>query len=235
VAAERCHDVTVLEVMPQSGGQLCLTVRNRGRRDPIGIVDWRVSELTRLGVDVRYDTYADDDLVNALDPEVVIVAPGGVAGVLAAEVIVDAGSELEFVTPERFFVPEVGGLNHVPYARASAKPMRGSRSTAGCSRCGATATNWSPGPAVTTAKRDRRVDHVVVECGTAPSDELYFALKPRSVNRGAVDYGALLEGRPQQLATNADGTFQLFRIGDTVSARNIHTAIYDAQRSCKDL
>ena len=198
MAAERGHDVTVLEVMPQAGGQLCLTVGNRRRRDLIGIVDWRVSELTRLGVDVRYDTYADDDLVNALDPE-------------------------------------VGGLNHVPYARASAKPMRGSRSTAGCSRCGATATNWSPGSAVTTAKRDRRVDHVVVEYGTAPSDELYFALKPRSVNRGAVDYGALLEGRPQQLATNADGTFQLFRIGDAISARNIHAAIYDALRSCKDL
>ena len=88
-------------------------------------------------------------------------------------------------------------------------------------------SDGSPGPAGTTAKRDRRVANVVVECGTAPSDELYFALKPRSVNRGAVDYGALLEGRPEQLATNADGAFQLFRIGDAVSARNIHAAIYD--------
>ena len=71
---------------------------------------------------------------------------------------------------------------------------------------------------------------MVVEYGTAPADELYFALTPRSVNRGAVDYGALLEGRPEQLATNADGAFQLFRIGDAVSARNIHAAIYDALR-----
>ena len=39
----------------------------------------------------------------------------------AAEAIVDAGSELEFVTSERFFAPEVGGLNHVPYARAFSK------------------------------------------------------------------------------------------------------------------
>ena len=29
-----------------------------------------------------------------------------------------ADVSLELVTPERFFAPEVGGLNHVPYARA---------------------------------------------------------------------------------------------------------------------
>jgi hypothetical protein len=31
------------------------------------------------------------------------------------------------------------------------------------------------------------------------------------------------------------GAFQLFRIGDAVASRNIHAAIYDALRLCKDL
>jgi hypothetical protein len=33
---------------------------------------------------------------------------------------------------------------------------------------------------------------------------------------------------------NPDGRFRLFRIGDAVSSRNIHAAIYDALRLAKD-
>ena len=36
----------------------------------------------------------------------------------AAELIANAGSRLELVSPERFFAPEMGGMNHVPYMRA---------------------------------------------------------------------------------------------------------------------
>jgi hypothetical protein len=79
------------------------------------------------------------------------------------------------------------------------------------------------------------VDQVVVEAATLPLAELYFELKELSRNRGAVDYDALIGGRPQTLASNPDGMFQLFRIGDAVAARNIHAGIYDGLRLCKDL
>ena len=85
------------------------------------------------------------------------------------------------------------------------------------------------------ASEQRVVDQVVVEHGTLPMDELYFALKPASSNRGEVDIDALIAGRPQALVNNPDGAFQLFRIGDAVASRNIHAAIYDALRLCKDL
>jgi hypothetical protein len=75
----------------------------------------------------------------------------------------------------------------------------------------------------------RSFDQVVVNHGTAPLDELYFALKPRSVNLGAVDYEALIATQPQTFGGGPAG-FQLFRIGDAVEARNIHAAIYDALR-----
>ena len=276
VSAERGHDVTLLEAMPEAGGQIRLAVRNTRRRDLIGIVDWRVAELARLGVDVRYDTYAEADTVTALSPDVVIVATGGLAqitplesgselvtsswdilggdakpaprvllyddngahpGVSAAEIIVNAGSELEFVTPERFFAPEVGGLNHVPYAkaltRADARMSISSRLVS--VRRDGDELVARIGNDYGEERFDRRVDQVVVEYGTAPLDELYFELKERSINRGAVDYGALMQGRPQELRTNPDGAFQLFRIGDAVASRNIHAAIYDAFRLCKDL
>jgi hypothetical protein len=81
----------------------------------------------------------------------------------------------------------------------------------------------------------RHFDQIVVNHGTMPMDELYFALKPLSVNLGAVDQDALIEGRPQGLNGRRSGAFQLFRIGDAVSARNTHAAIYDALRLVKDL
>ena len=80
--------------------------------------------------------------------------------------------------------------------------------------------------------KERRVDQVVVNHGTRPLDELYFELKPQALNHGAVDYPALLAGQPQP---GAGAGFQLFRIGDAVSARNTHAAIFDALRLVKDL
>jgi NADPH-dependent 2,4-dienoyl-CoA reductase/sulfur reductase-like enzyme len=77
VSAERGHDVVVLEAMPWAGGQLRLAARNPRRRDLMGIIDWRVAELARLGVEVRYDTYAEPDLIASLGPDVVVVATGG--------------------------------------------------------------------------------------------------------------------------------------------------------------
>ena len=53
----------------------------------------------------------------------------------------------------------------------------------------------------------REVDQVVAEHGTLPRDELYFALKPLSRNRGEVDYHALVGGRAQAIIANPAGGF----------------------------
>ena len=83
--------------------------------------------------------------------------------------------------------------------------------------------------------REARYDQVVVNYGTLPNCDLYFELKELSVNRGELDQAAFIEGRPQAVNTNPDGAFQLFRIGDAITARNTHAAIYDALRLVKDL
>ena len=82
---------------------------------------------------------------------------------------------------------------------------------------------------------EREIDQVVIEHGTLPLDDLYFALKPLSRNLGEVDYPALIAGREQAVVRNEAGQFRLFRIGDAVAARNIHAAIYDALRLCMAL
>jgi hypothetical protein len=82
---------------------------------------------------------------------------------------------------------------------------------------------------------ERRVDQVVVDHGTLPNDELYLALQAGARNLGEVDQEALLAGRPQDLVRNPEGTYQLFRIGDAVAGRDIHAAVLEALRLCKDL
>ena len=48
-------------------------------------------------------------------------------------------------------------------------------------------------------------------------------------------YDQLIDGQTQSVCKNPEGSFQLFRVGDAVAARNTHAAIYDALRLVKDL
>lgn len=161
---------------------------------------------------------------------------GAHPGMQAAELIAESGSRLEIVSPERFFAPELGGLNHVAYARAFQK--HGVTLTI-TKRVGAIVRDGNKLAVTLTSDYvdgpvgERRVDQVVVEHGTLPLDDLYFALKERSANRGEVDYEALIAGRPQDVVANPQGAFRLYRIGDAVQSRNIHAAIYEALRLCR--
>jgi len=162
---------------------------------------------------------------------------GAHPGMQAAETIANAGSQLEIVTPERFFAPEVGGLNHVAYAQSFDR--NGVRITINTRLLGVRRDGneliATLGSDYSDKTVNRRVDQVVVEHATLPLDDLYFALKPLSSNLGQVDYEALIAGRPQTKTPNTDGDFQLFRIGDAVASRSVHAAIYDALRLCKDV
>ena len=80
-------------------------------------------------------------------------------------------------------------------------------------------------------RQTRSIDQVVVNHGLIPLDDVYFELKPDSSNLGEVDYTDLTRGNcAASAAKTRMGTFQLFRIGDAVSTRNTHAAIYDALR-----
>lgn len=162
---------------------------------------------------------------------------GGHPALQAAEFLAEAGAAVEIVTPERFFAPEIGGLNHVAYARCfqthdvaiTLNTRVASVRRDGNSLIATLASDYAEIAA------ERRVDQVVVEHGTLPLDDLYFELKPLSVNLGEIDHQALIGGAPQSVERNPDGAFRLWRIGDAVSSRNVHAAIYDALRLCKDI
>jgi NADPH-dependent 2,4-dienoyl-CoA reductase/sulfur reductase-like enzyme len=78
VAAARGHQVTVLEAADKAGGQVLITAGLKRRREIMGIIDWRMAECDREGVEFRFNTYAEAEDVRAMRPDVVIVATGGV-------------------------------------------------------------------------------------------------------------------------------------------------------------
>ncbi len=162
---------------------------------------------------------------------------GDHAGLQAAEVLSKAGARVEIMTPDRSFAPEVMAMNLVPYMRSLQE-----RDVVFTVTYRLTSAQRSGNQIIAHVGSDyggvtkqRMVDQIVVNHGTIPLDELYFELKPGSRNLGAVSYDALLEGEGQDLERNASGSYQLFRIGDAIAARNTHAAIYDALRLAKTL
>ena len=278
VAAERGHHVVVFEAQPDPGGQVRLTAQSPRRREMISIIDWRMAQCAARDVEFHFNTWAEaDDVINQ-NPDVVIIATGGMpntellesgkdtphvttswdiiagdvkpaqsiliydesgdhAALQAAEVAANAGAKIEIMTPDRTFSAGVMAMNLVPYMRSLQDKdttftvarrllgveLRGNKLEA---RIG---TDYSDHSDI------QEYDQVVVNYGTLPLDELYFDLKNLSSNGGAVDHDALVNGHPQNIVKNTDSQFQLFRIGDAVSARNTHAAIYDALRLLKDI
>jgi 2,4-dienoyl-CoA reductase-like NADH-dependent reductase (Old Yellow Enzyme family)/thioredoxin reductase len=278
VAAERGHEVIVFEAQPDPGGQVRLTAQSPRRREMISIIDWRMSQCAARDVIFHFNTWAEAEDITALNPDVVIVATGGmpnmelfetgkeaanvvsawdvIAGdvkpaqniliydesgdhpaLQAAEIAAFAGSKVEVMTPDRTFSSDIMAMNLVPYMRSLQDKdvtFTVTRRLLGVERNGnkLTATIGTDYSDHTDAKD---YDQVVVNYGTLPLDDLYFDLRPDSSNGGAVDHDALIAGMPQTVVRNDAGTFQLFRIGDAVSARNTHAAIYDSLRLVKDI
>lgn len=78
VCAERGHRVVLFEANAQAGGQVRIAARAPRRADMIGITDWLYGQVKRLGVDVRLNHYAEAKDVLEENPEVVILATGGI-------------------------------------------------------------------------------------------------------------------------------------------------------------
>ncbi len=273
VSAARGHTVVLFEAADKPGGQILLAAKLQRRREIIGIVDWLAAEVQQLGVDCRFNTYAEASDVLAEDPDIVVIATGGLPfagrlkfgaelatspwdvlagqapvapevllfddhgaheGLTLAEFVINQGGKLEYVSPERAAGVDVGGLNYPAYYKAlyAAKAtftlnhrLRGIRRD-GNKLVAVLSSDYDK------SETERRVDQVIAEHGTLPVAEVYFELKEQSRNRGEVDLDAMIANRSQNLVRNRSGKFQLFRVGDAVSSRNIHAALYESLRLC---
>ncbi|MDI1296343.1 MAG: FAD-dependent oxidoreductase [bacterium] len=76
VAATMGHDVVLFEAAPNTGGLVNVAKRGPKLHTLGDITYWLESEIYRLGVDVRLNSYVDADEVMAEKPHAVIVATG---------------------------------------------------------------------------------------------------------------------------------------------------------------
>lgn len=76
VAAQRGHQVVLLERDATLGGQVRAAARGPGRAELAQIVDWRAERCRQEGVDVRLATPASVRSLAALEPDAVVVATG---------------------------------------------------------------------------------------------------------------------------------------------------------------
>jgi hypothetical protein len=274
VSAARGHQVVLFEATGKLGGQIQIAARAGWRRDLIGIVDWLGAQLEELKVDIRWETMATAADVENEQPDIVIVATGGLPDTdvapgselgisvwdaltgpaLSGDVLVyddngqsqapscadhlagQSGTKVEYVTPDRAAASDMGNFNFSIYLEhfyrkgVSITPdSRLIKIERHSNKLKATFSNEYGGPNV-----ERVADHIVIEHGTVPVAEVFYNLRSKSRNDGVLDQEAMLRGEPQILDLNPEGKFMLFRVGDAIASRNIHAAIYDSLRLCKD-
>ena len=172
-------------------------------------------------------------VAGAGEDSIVYDGTGRHAALTAAEAIKQAGGEVAFFGLDGHLAMEMSYAEQVVWRRRTYEigieprlDRRLERVAREGNRLRVTFRNE-----LTEEAEEHETGRIVVEHGTRPADALFRALAGRSSNRGALDQRALLAGEPQP---EGDG-FQLFRIGDAVSSRNIYASVLDAFRLCRTL
>ena len=158
---------------------------------------------------------------------------GDHTGMQSAEIAIKEGSTVEFMTPDRLISSEIMGMNLTPYL----KNLQNKKITYSIAKRlldvsikGNKLNTLIGSDYDENFKYNSSYDQVFLNYGIKPLDELYYSLVPFSKNKGEVDYNKFINGDEQNIIKSDNNKFNLFRIGDAVSSRNIHAAIYDALR-----
>ncbi|ASA54600.1 NADH:flavin oxidoreductase [Vibrio gazogenes] len=279
VAAERGHQVTLIEKGEALGGQITIAAKAPQRDQMAGITRWLAMELERLGVEIILNTSASADMVREMSPDVCILATGGrpfidqnpawgaeeglvvsswdilngtvepgknvlvydticeFSGMSAADYLTSKGAMVELVTDDIKPGVGIGGTTFPTYYRSLYEKEVIMTSDLMLEKVYREGDNLIAllENEYTGQQEERVVDQIVVENGVRPNEALYYELKADSINKGQVDNEALFASAPQPVLSADDKGMILWRLGDCVSQRNAHAAIYDALRLCKDL
>jgi len=218
------QDVTVLNpdvVIVATGGQPNIELFESGKEASHVVSTWDI---------ISGDVHPEENVL-------IYDESGDHPALQAAEVATSSGSTVEIMTPDRTFSPDIMAMNLVPYMRSLQShdvTFTVARRLLDVKQSG-NKLNATVGTDYSDYTENKQYDQVIINYGTMPLDDLYYSLKPMSHNGGAVDHDALIAGRSQNIVKNPEGAFQLFRIGDAVSSRNTHAAIFDALRLVKDI
>lgn len=277
VLALRKHQVTLFEAGSRLGGQVLLASQGTWRKDLLGVVEWRVAELERLGVEIRVNAYVDASDVQALQPDITIVATGGVPSMgdlpgaqhclstfdaltdrppcigrvlvydgtgrhnayVCAERYAMAGLEVTLALLDNQIGLELGGRgDDIVWRRRMLELGVDVRSDLELTRVdredGVRRAFFEH--QLTNEELSIEAETLIVERGTEPVCEVFDGLAAVSINDGELDLERFRKGERQEWPSSPEGhRMELYRIGDAVSSRDIHSAVYDAFRCCRVL
>lgn len=277
VLALRGHRVMLFEAGSRLGGQVLLATQATWRKDLLSMVDWRIAELERLAVEVRLNTYVEASDVLALQPDVTIVATGGIPflddlpgaqhclstfdaltdqpprtgrvlvydgtgrhnAYICAERYAMAGLEVTLAVLDNQIGLELGGRgDEIVWRRRLLElgvQVRNDLELVRVDREGGSRRAFFEHQ-LTNEELSIDAEIVVVERGTEPVCEVFDELAPLSVNDGELDLERFRSGRRQEWPLAPQGhRLELYRIGDALSSRDVHSAVYDAFRLCRVL
>ena len=274
ICAERGHDVILFEAADDLGGQLRMASKASWRNDISNVIDWRKNELDILKVDVRLNQYIEAEDVLAQNPDIVIVATGGVPdlnwlkgndlctsvwdlltgnvaveenviiydgtgrhpGLIAADYCYQANSDIQLVLLDDRPGAELAYGERVIWKRQLAQsdilPLFDYKLIDITRQ-----DDYLQGDFVhelTGESKMLSAKQIIVEHGTTPADDLYYALRSHASNDGVTDTSHFLAGEAQS-SNSEKGGFELHRIGDALSSRDMAAAVFDALRLCSTM
>lgn len=249
VLAERGHRVTLIEAAARLGGQILVAAQAPGRRDLLGITDWRQAELDRLGVEIRLNCWAEPADILAETPDIVIIATGGIPDLDWLEGAEHCHSTWDLLT---------GAV--APQGEVLVYDGTGRQAAASCALMlaqGRTVTFATPDavPAVEMPYQDATsfrkrfyqagiatlTDHALTRVERAGNrlraifrNEMTGAERMLETSQVVVEHGTLpLDDLFIQLRDQPGVV--LHRIGDATASRDLHASILDAYRLCLGL
>ena len=235
-AKKRGHQVILLEQAETLGGKLNFSRQVPFKRDLCKLMDYLIHMVDKLGVDVRLNTEATPELVEALEPDVVIAAVGATAlvppipgidgeNVITAEEAyrkIKAGEDIG-TTVAVLGGGDVGCETAVYLAQEAGKTvslveMTDTLAAASCS---------IPRTAI-TKEIEKCVDaHVNARCTGITKEGLTYldTEGEHTLRADTVVLSAGMVPRSQQAEAFRTIAGEFFTVGDCVKANNVRTAI----------
>lgn len=175
--------------------------------------------------------------VRATGDVMIVDESGNHAALVAAEALAHLGCNVHHVTPDRATALELGPTNSATILKTLAEKNVAFTCFQEIVAVAAVGNRKEVHlrHVLSGEQSVHLVDHIVTEDGCRPSEDIFFALKTNAKNLGQLDQSALVVGGNPWINNNPSGQYWLARIGDAVASRNIHAALYDALRVCKDL
>lgn len=242
VAAERGHEVQLWERADELGGQLRVGARGAGRSDLAKLVRYEQNQLDRLGVKVFLGREATTDEVDALDPDVVVLATGSTS---RAEIELE-GHVVDAV--EVIADPETTGRSVVVLDFEGG--WRAASVTETLALTGRRVRLLSPGPGLLWDINSYS-QMLILERLRAASVELYPLARTRSWDGERfvfTDGGPAVRvlddvdtvcvvspGAPAPASRSADGRRTVEVVGDALAPRDLFQVVYQGQELARRL